>query len=198
MPGNSPSPHRSSRWGEGRGEGQVRAQAARPSPAGRSTAPRGRRIGRARAGAAAGAPSPHRSSRWGEGWGEGRVRAQAARPRPLRQVDWSRCPHGLLPLTLTLSPRREERRGERGRAHRRGERTRQLRPGEHAQPLRESGYAQARRRAPPLPIVLHDGERVGVRGGCAHRPLDRAPAAGGLVLVPSRASAPHPNPLPTA
>ena len=64
------------------------------------------------------APSPHRSSRWGEGWGEGRVPAQAARPIVSRSC--ADClfgsPHVLPPLTLTLSPRREERRGERGRA----------------------------------------------------------------------------------
>ena len=61
-------------------------------------------------------------------------------------------PHASLPLTLALSPRREERRGERGRAL----------------PTRRA----ERKRASPLPIVLHDGERVGVRGRCGHRRLD--------------------------
>ena len=119
------------------------------------------------------------------------MRAQAARPKPLRQADWSRCPHGLLPLTLTLSPRREERRGERGCAHRPLDRppaagglvlapSRATAPHPTLSPRRENAAgegtcAPARRLAPPLPIVLHDGERVGVRGGCAHRPLDRPP-----------------------
>ena len=34
----------------------------------------------------------------------------------------------------------------------------------HVSPL-----CTSRERAPPLPIVLHDGERVGVRGRCSHR-----------------------------
>ena len=38
---------------------------------------------------------------------------------------------------------------------------------------RHEGRA-SRERAPPLPIVLYDGERVGVRGRCSHRRFDRS------------------------
>ena len=58
-------------------------------------------------------PSPHRSLRWGEGWGEGQVLAPAVRFLRLAIVHGARRPRMPLPLTLALSPRREERRGER-------------------------------------------------------------------------------------
>ena len=43
--------------------------------------------------------------------------------------------------------------------------------------------------APPLPIVLHDGERVGVRGRCEHRRCGRSLCSGG---PPQRPHAPRP------
>ena len=101
-------------------------------------------------------PSPHRSSRWGEGRGEGQEHARTARLiASVAAVNAAapQSPHVHLPLTLTLSPRREERRGERGRAL----------------PRRRSDALL------PLPIVLHDGERVGVRGRSTHGRPDRSP-----------------------
>ena len=62
------------------------------------------------------APSLHRSSRWGEGRGEGQVRAPAAWADLRCRCGVTQRPRVPLPLTPTLSPRREERRGERGRA----------------------------------------------------------------------------------
>ena len=139
----SPSPHRSSRWGEGRGEGQEHARTARPIAA-HAAAPtmvlqsphmllpltltlsprreerrgeRGRALPPRRGGRSS--PSPHRSSRWGEGWGEGQEHARTARPiasHAAANAMAPQSPYVHLPLTLTLSPRREERRGERGRA----------------------------------------------------------------------------------
>ena len=139
----SPSPHRSSRWGEGRGEGQEHARTAGPiaaHAAANAMVPqsphvhlpltltlsprreerrgeRGRALPRRRGGRSS--PSPHRSSRWGEGRGEGQEHARTAGPIAAHAAAPTMVPqrpHVLLPLTLTLSPRREERRGERGRA----------------------------------------------------------------------------------
>ena len=81
--------------------------------------------------------------------------------RSLRGGGPPQRPHTPRPLTLTLSPRREERRGERQRA--------------------PSATAAS---APPLPIVLHDGERVGVRGRCEHRRCGRSFRSGGPAQSP--------------
>ena len=63
-------------------------------------------------------PSPHRYLRWGEGWGEGQVLAPACEVVcGWRMFMVPARPRAPLPLTLALSPRREERRGERGRSH---------------------------------------------------------------------------------
>ena len=205
---SSPSPHRSSRWGEGRGEGQKHARTARPiaahaaanamvpqsphvllpltltlSP--RREERRGER-GRALPPRRDGRPSPlpivlHGGERVGV-----RGRSTHGRPRPIAahaaaNAMAPQSPHVPLPLTLTLSPRREERRGERGT---------------------RVAAAPQRRTAPlPLPIVLHDGERAGVRGRSTHGRPDRSPLTRrrcDRAPEPSRAPAPHPNPLPTA
>ena len=98
----SPSPHRSSRWGEGRGEGQMPAQTARSIFAAATVPPRPSRI-----------PAPH----------------------PIRSPRGAKNAAGRGDVRF---PRSEQR----GNAH------------------------------PPLPIVLYDGERVGVRGRCRHRRVD--------------------------
>ena len=57
-----------------------------------------------------------------------------------------------------------------------------------------------RMRPPPLPIVPHDGERVGVRGRRQHRRRGRSSPAAATNAPPKALTcpAPHPNPLPTA
>ena len=135
----SPSPHRSSRWGEDRGEGQMPAQTARsifaaatvpprpsripaphpiPSPRGaKNAAGRGDvRFPRAEAERKRASPSPHRSSRWGEGRGEGQMPAQTGRSIFAAATVPPKALAEPCPSPYTLSPRREERRGERGRA----------------------------------------------------------------------------------
>ena len=121
-------------------------------------------------------PSPHRSSRWGEDRGEGQMPAQTARsifaaatvpPRPSRIP----APH---PIPSPRGAKNAAGRGDvrfpraeqRGNAHR------------------------------PLPIVLHDGERVGVRGRCRHRRLDPSLPRRRCPPRPSRNPAPHPIPSP--
>ena len=67
-------------------------------------------------------PSPHRSSRWGEGWGEGQAPAPTVRANFFSwggECDAARPSRTPAPHP-TLSPRREERRGERARAHPQG------------------------------------------------------------------------------
>ena len=193
-----PSPHRSSRWGEGGVRGRCehgrgdcarrrriisnnaakaltcRCPSPRPSPhgvknaAGRGGAPfggAGVSVGWAKSpGTAArlGPPSPHRSSRWGEGWGEGPMRARTGRlcsPAANHLEQCRKGSHVPLPLTPTLSPRREERRGERARPvwRRRGLRW-----------VGKIAWYGSSDVANPLPIALCDGERVGVRGRCEH------------------------------
>ena len=204
---SSPSPHRSSRWGEGRGEGQEHARTARliaSVAAVNAAAPqsphvhlpltltlsprreerrgeRGRALPPRRGGRSS--PSPHRSSRWGEGRGEGQEHARTARLiASVAAVNAAapQSPHVHLPLTLTLSPRREERRGERGRAlppRRAG------RPS--PSPHRSSRWGEGR----------GEGQEHARTAGpiAAHAAVNASGAP-----EPSRAPAPHPNPLPTA
>ncbi len=141
--------------------------------------------------------------------------------RSLRGGGPPQRPHTPRPLTLTLSPRREERRGERGA--RRHAHASHVGPagGRRASPAQPTAPADPHpatpRAAPPLADLTPSAARYlapRARAPSSHRPSRwgegrgegpmRAPAVRPIAPqrwpapTPSRAPAPHPSPLPTA